>query len=119
MTDQLMYKKNLLPYLEGYKKAEWSLCGWRLCISINIKHKKGISFSFFSARAGDEPTGVGILATADVGPVRAYERTGGALIHLGGRAHGKDDIQGRPCSAHATASPRPGKKLYPFKSLIF
>ncbi len=69
------------------------------------------SFFFFSARAGDEPTGVGILATTDVGPVRAHERTGGALILLRGRAHGKDDIQGRPCSAHATASPRPGKKL--------
>ncbi len=83
------------------------------------KPQNRIFFSFFSARAGDEPTGVGILATADVGPVRAYERTGGALILLSGRAHGKDDIQGRPCSAHAAASPRPGKKLYPFKSLLF
>ncbi len=74
------------------------------------------SFFFFSARAGDEPAGVGILATADAGPVRAHERTGGALILPSGRAHGKDDIQGRPCSAHATASPRPGKNLYTFKN---
>ncbi len=83
------------------------------------KAQKRNFFSFFSARAGDEPTGVGIPATADAGTVRAHERTGGALILLRGRAHGKDDIQGRPCSAHSTASPRPGKKLYPFKSLFF